>query len=444
MAPASPILEINGGHQLLGKVKLTGSKNGTLAVLCACTLTQAQVTLIGAPYITDVINLVIVLQSIGVSAVWKSENVLQIQRPAILNLAGLDVRKASQTRAVILLAACFAYEKNDFSLPLPGGCRLGLRSIEPHVDALQQLGLQVKFEDGGLRVRRCGRSASTVTLMESGDTVTENALLAAIVTHQGPVRIENASCNYMVQDLCLFLQSLGATIGGVGTSSLTITSPTSSTMGTVSHSLLEDPIEAFFFVALAAVTKSTLQINRVPTGFISLELRCLVKMGLSIESSASYLAANDFHELYDLKVSAVNLALLALDGKVHPNVFPYGVNVDNLPALASVAATSHGTTRFHDWMYESRVSCFSLFKNFGVHVDITDAHRAQVTGCQKLRAGDCDLPSALRPASMILLIALAAPGVSRLQEFEVLYRGYDRLLPRLEQLGAKVSINTTA
>ncbi|KAM0704734.1 hypothetical protein Q7P35_007520 [Cladosporium inversicolor] len=387
--------------------------------------------------------MVSILRSMGAQATWEDNKTLSLQRPPILDVESLDVQAAQRTRAVVLLVAGLAIDHADLMIPLPGGCDLGDRSLEPHIDALEQLGLEVSHQSNGLRVHRADESASetTITLLESGDTVTENAILIAVALNRGVVRISNASCNYMVQDLCSFLQQMpGVSIEGLGSPQLTIRRCEPRTPGPITYSILPDPIEAFFFIAAAVVTRSCLRVLSVPVTFIALELRLLQKMGLMVRTGPQYASASGVTVLCDLEILADRHPLNAMDLKIHPNIYPFGVNVDNLPAFGPIAAVSEGQTLLHDWMYEQRAPYFALLRGFGVQVELPDKHRACVHGRTELRAADCRLPPALRPASMILLAALAAPGVSYLSNVNVISRGYEDLVRRLRSIQARVEV----
>lgn len=443
MQQGTPQWKVQGGHQLSGTVTTNGSKNSTLAILSASLLTCQPIVLTNVPRISDVDDMVSVLQSLGSQISWENNNTLRLQRPSILCVEAMDIQAAERTRAIVLLVAGIAADHASFTLPFPGGCNLGNRSLEPHIDALEQLGLRICLESQGLRVCRSdqdqGESETTVTLVESGDTVTENAILAAVALDRGVVRICNASCNYMVQDLCFFLRKIpGVSIEGIGFSQLTIIHCGSETPRSITYPVLEDPIEAFFFIAAAVVTKSRLRVLRVPVAFIALELRLLDKMGVEMRTGPHYACKSGVATLCDLDVLADGHSLSALNLKIHPNIYPFGINVDNLPAFGPIAAVSEGQTLLHDWMYEQRASYFVLLEDFGVRVELLDVHRAHIYGSAELRATSCRLPPALRPASMVLLAALAAPGVSYLSDVGVVSRGYEDLIERLRSLNGRI------
>jgi UDP-N-acetylglucosamine 1-carboxyvinyltransferase len=443
MQQTSPQWKIHGGHQLSGAVTTNGSKNSALAIISASLLTFEPILLTNVPRISDVNDMVSMLRSIGFQATWIDDNSLSLQRPLILDVNSLDIQAAQRTRAVVLLVAGLAIDHADFTIPFPGGCNLGDRSLEPHIDALEQLGLEVSHQSNGLWVRRAGEgdSETTITLLESGDTVTENAILAAVALNRGIVRICNASCNYMVQDLCSFLQQTpGVRIEGLGSPQLTVSRCESDTPGPIAYPILEDPIEAFFFIAAAVVTRSCLRVLRVPITFVSLELRLLQKMGLKVLAGPRYASASGVAMLCDLEILADLQPLNAMELKIHPNIYPFGVNVDNLPAFGPIAAVSEGQTLLHDWMYEQRAPYFALLRDFGVRVELPDKHRAYFHGPAELRASNCRLPPALRPASVVLLAALAAPGISYLSDVNVVSRGYEDLVGRLRSIQARVDV----
>jgi UDP-N-acetylglucosamine 1-carboxyvinyltransferase len=443
MEQSPPQWKVHGGHQLSGTVTTNGSKNSALAIISASLLTFEPILLTNVPRISDVNDLVSILRSLGAEATWVDNNNLKLQRPLILDVESLDVRAAQRTRAIVLLVAGLAIDHEDFTIPLPGGCNLGDRSLEPHIDALEQLGLEVSHQPNGLRVHRAndGDSETTITLIESGDTVTENAILTAVALNRGVVRICNASCNYMVQDLCSFLQRMpGVSIEGVGSPQLTIRRCETDTPGPITYPILEDPIESFFFVAAAVVTRSCLCVLHVPVTFITLELRLLQKMGLEVRKGPEYASASGVTILCDLEILADQNSLKAMELKIHPNIYPFGVNVDNLPAFGPIAAVSEGQTLLHDWMYEKRAPYFALLRDFGVQVELPDKHRAYIHGPAEMLTSDCRLPPALRPASMILLAALAASGVSYLSDVNVISRGYEDLIGRLRSIQAHVDV----
>ena len=217
-------LRVEGGRTLSGAVDVNSSKNAGVALLCASLINRGTTTLRRLARIEEVNRIVEVLTSIGVECTWLNANDLQIRRPAVLDLDSMDVEAARRTRSVIMLLGPLLDESSEYRLPYAGGCDLGTRTVQPHMQALRQFGLSVEAKSGFYAVQAPpsdGHDRSFV-LSERGDTVTENAIMAA-AHRRGTTIIRNASPNYMVQDLCFYLQMLGVEIEGVGTTTLKIT-----------------------------------------------------------------------------------------------------------------------------------------------------------------------------------------------------------------------------
>ena len=251
---------------------------------------------------------------------WFNESDLEIIPPAELDLEHIDEAAARRTRSVIMFLGPLLHRSDVFELPYAGGCNLGTRTVEPHMSALRPFGLEVKATDGSYhaRVNPLVEPTRPIVLTERGDTVTENALMAAAL-HPGTTVIRNASSNYMVQDLCFFLQRLGVDIQGVGTTTLTVTGCTGIDVD-VDYAPSEDPIEAMSLLAAAIVTNSSITIERVPIEFLEIELATLEEMGFQYSRSAEYVADNGHTRLVDITTKPSELHA-PLD-KIHPMPFP--------------------------------------------------------------------------------------------------------------------------
>jgi len=243
----------------------------------------------------------------------------------------------------------------------------------------------------------------------------------------------------MVQDVCHFLQKLGVKIDGIGSQFLTIRGVPNKIKKNVTFAPTEDPIEAMFFITAAITTDSKITINRVPYKWIGLELLKLKLMGLKYTLSESYKSANGFIDLADLTIHKHNGELKAPLDKLHPNLYP-GLNPDNLPYFVPIAAAAKGRTLIHDWMYENRAIYYTELTKIGAQVELADPHRVYVTGPTRFRAGDVVCPPALRPASLLLIGMLAAPGTSILRNVYTINRGYEDLAERLNSIGAHITV----
>ncbi|HEX6246510.1 MAG TPA: UDP-N-acetylglucosamine 1-carboxyvinyltransferase, partial [Nocardioidaceae bacterium] len=327
------------------------------------------------------------------------------------------------------------HRAGTFELPYAGGCNLGTRTVEPHMSALRPFGLEIKATEGSYHasVNRAIEPGRPIVLTERGDTVTENALMAAALRPETTV-IRNASSNYMVQDLCFFLQKLGVQVEGIGTTTLTVTGRTDIDVD-VDYAPSEDPIEAMSLLAAAIVTGSSITIQRVPIEFLEIELALLEEMGFQYQRSEEYVARNGHTRLVDLTTQ--QSVLHAPLDKIHPMPFP-GLNIDNLPFFAVIAAVAEGQTLLHDWVYENRAIYLTELTKLGAQVKLLDPHRVMIEGPTRWSGAEIVCPPALRPAVVILLAMLASKGTSVLRSVYVINRGYEDLATRLNTLGARI------
>lgn len=434
--PGSINLRIEGGKKLSGRITTKTSKNAAVALLCASLLNHGTTTLRHVARIEEVNRIIEVLNSIGVKTRWFNDNDLEITPPARLQLGNMDVAAATKTRSIIMFLGPLLHQYETFDIPFAGGCNLGERTIEPHLSGLEYFGLKVKTVTGKYKATaQPVKPERTIVLSERGDTVTENVLMAAAL-NDGVTTIRNASPNYMVQDLCFYLEKLGVTIEGIGTTTLRIQGMRHINKN-VEYAPAEDPIEVMSFIAAAIVTKSEITIERAPIEFLEIDLRFLEDMGFKYEMSDEYTALNGRTRLVDITTKASELH--ASVDKIHPMPFP-GLNIDNLPFFALIAATAKGRTLIHDWVYENRAIYLTELSKLNAKVELVDPHRVYIEGPTKWKPAEIVTPPALRPAVVILLAMLAAPGVSMLRNVYSINRGYEDLAERLNSLGARISV----
>ena len=429
-------LRVTGPTTLSGSIDVKSSKNAGVALLAASLLNKGRTTLRKVARIEEVNRLLEVLTSIGVKCTWLNEdNDLELIPPDEFDLGAIDVAAARRTRSIIMFLGPLLHRLDAFELPYAGGCDLGTRTVEPHMAALRPFGLEVKATEGSYHatVSRDVSPRRPIVLTERGDTVTENALLAAALD-PGVTVIRNASPNYMVQDLCFFLEKLGVRIEGIGTTTLTVHGREEIDVD-VDYAPSEDPIEAMSLLAAAIVTQSEITIRRAPIEFLEIELALLEEMGFVYERSEEYVAANGHTRLVDLttKVSTLHSPI----DKIHPMPFP-GLNIDNLPFFAVIAAVAEGQTLIHDWVYENRAIYLTELTKLGASVKLLDPHRVMIEGPTHWSGAEIVCPPALRPAVVILLAMMASKGTSVLRSVYVINRGYEDLAERLNSLAASI------
>ena len=335
------------------------------------------------------------------------------------------------------------HREDTFELPYAGGCDLGTRTVEPHMAALRRFGLEVKATEGSYHatVDRAVAPTRPIVLTERGDTVTENALLAA-ARHDGVTVIRNASPNYMVQDLCFFLDEARRADRRHRHHHADRARRAATSTCDVDYAPSEDPIEAMSLLAAAIVTESEITIRRVPIEFLEIELALLEEMGFRYDRSDGVPRRQRAHPAGRPHHRHVSELHAPID-KIHPMPFP-GLNIDNLPFFAVIAAAAEGQTLLHDWVYENRAIYLTELNKLGASVKLLDPHRVLIEGPTRWRGAEMICPPALRPAVVILLAMLAAKGTSVLRSVYVINRGYEDLAERLNALGARSRPSATS
>lgn len=428
-------LRVKGGKRLHGEITVNTSKNAAVGLLCAALLNKGTTTLRRVARIEEVNRIIEVLNSIGVKTRWIDDgNDLEIIPPAKLKLDQMDIEAAKKTRTVIMFLGPLLHQYSTFKIPFAGGCNLGTRTVEPHLQALRYFGMDVVATSDEYEVHvRKKRPERSIILTERGDTVSENAIMAAAMS-PGITTIRNISPNYMVQDVCFYLEKLGIRIEGIGTTVLTIYGQ-ETIKKDIEYYPSEDPIEAMSFIAAAVVTNSQITVKRAPIEFLELELATLEQMGLKYELSPEYPARNGQTRLVDVTIKKSEL--IAPKDKLHAQSFPF-INMDNLPFLGLIGTMAKGRTMVHDWSYDNRAIYFTELTKLNAKIEMLDPHRVYIEGPTKWKPADVVAPAALRPTVVVLLAMLAAPGTSILRNVYQIDRGYEALAERLNTLGADI------
>ncbi|MDD4989000.1 MAG: UDP-N-acetylglucosamine 1-carboxyvinyltransferase [Candidatus Pacebacteria bacterium] len=426
--------KIEGGHKLSGEITTKTSKNAAVGLLCASLLNKNKTILKNMPRIEEVKRIIEVLESIEVSVKWNGDD-LEIKPPEHFSLKNIDYVAATKTRSIIMLIGPLIHIAKKFRLPHPGGCKLGSRTVKPHLYALEELGVKIDIKHDYYEISSEKIKPGYAVLYESGDTVTENVIMAAART-PGETIIKFASANYQVQDLCYYLKQLGIKIEGIGTTTL-IVHGQKEIDTPATYYISEDPIESMLLLSAAIVTKSSITIKRCPIEFLELELLKLKKMGFKYKILKHYKALNGETNLVDIKTFPSKL--VALEEKIEARPYP-GLNIDNLHFFTIIATQAKGQTFIHDWVYENRAIYNKELDKLGADTILADPHRFYVNGPTKLKAAEIICPPALRPGAIILIGMLAAEGTSILRNVYSINRGYEDLANRLNKIGAHITI----
>lgn len=439
---SSTDFEIVGGKKLSGTIRTNYSKNGSVGLLCASLVNRGKTILHGIARIEEVTRVIEILTSIGVKVTWTNTNTVEIVPPKVFNLKNLNIESAIKTRSILMIIGPLAHILPAFSIPHAQGCHLGKRTIAAHSYALEELGIKIdvtqkeyKIDSKKLNDLADGKNNSEIIMYEAGDTACEN-VLSATAKINGTTAIKFASPNYMVQEICFFLEKCGIKIDGIGTSTLVVHGVKEINQ-TIEYHNSEDPIESMMFVAAAIATDSKLTITHVPIKFMELELYKLSKMNLKYNVSKIYKSANGRTDLADITIFPSKL--IALPDKIHANPYP-GINMDNLPFFTIPAIKAKGQTLIHDWSYENRAIYMTELNRMGADITLADPHRLYIEGGSTLKPSQIVCPPALRPSMVIMIAMLGAKGTSILRNVYMIKRGYEEIVARLNSIGADIKV----
>lgn len=424
---------ITGGNKLRGTIEVTSGKNSPIALMCAALLVKGPVTLHDVSRVEEVERILEILESIGVAVTWQDAQTLTLNASKKLHMADIHKESCRKTRISLLLMGALAARETQFKIYKSGGCRLGNRTVRPHLFALEKFGIKVTSTTDFYEVKNEKLHAAHVVMYESGDTATENAIMAAVLA-PGKTTIKFASANYMVQDLCYFLLEAGAKIEGIGTTTLSIQG-VKKLKSVTGYCPIPDPVDAMAWISLGATTKSPITVKNCPLDFLELELENLHIMGQKFELKNRKKSKSGHFDVVD--VALIPSSLVALPDKLAPRPYP-GLNIDALPLFLPVLTQAKGQTLIHDWVYENRAIYYLELQKLGAQLILMDPHRVLVQGPVKLQANEVVAPPAIRPAMAVLIAMVAAKGTSTLRNIYPLERAYENLVERLQSLGVKI------
>ncbi len=427
--------EVRGGRKLKGTIKTNFSKNGSVGLLCASLLNRGVTTLHGIARIEEVYRVIEILESIGVKVKWQGPNTVVINPPQKFTLEKMNVDSAVKTRSIIMIIGPLIHHLSKFSIPHASGCKLGKRTISAHTYALEDIGVKIETTNDEYIVEARKLKPADIVMYEPGDTACEN-VLTAVAGIPGTTTIKFASGNYMVQEVCFFLEKLGVKIDGIGGSTL-IVHGVNDINKNIEYTNSEDPIESMMFISAAIATDSELTIERSPIDFLSLELEKLKRMGLKFNILKKYKSYNERTNLVDIKILPSKLN--APEDKIHALPYP-GINMDNLPFFGVIAMKAKGQTLIHDWTYENRAIYLTELNRLGADVTLADPHRVYIQGGSTLKPAQIVCPPALRPSMVILIAMMATPGTSILRNVYMIKRGYEDIANRLNSIGADIKV----
>ena len=416
---------IEGGRPLQGAVRASGNKNGALPILAATVLASDEVRLTNVPRIRDVETMVDLLGDLGADVEWTAPNSVRID-PRGVDRWQLDRGLAQEIRASFLLAGPLLARFGRVSVPPPGGDVIGRRRLDTHIHAFQELGVDVDL-NGGYEMRTGGLRGKRMYLDEASVMATENAIMAAVLA-EGETIVGHAACEPHIQDLCRFLVSLGARIGGIGSNVLHIEGVQRLSGG--EYRIGPEHVEVASFAALAALTGGDVTIEDVEPDDLIAIVPAFRKLGIRMEIEDRAVRVRPDQDLR--VVDDLGGQIPKIESGVWP-AFPA-----DLTSIALTCATqSHGTVLIFEKMFESRLFFVDKLVSMGARIILCDPHRAVVTGPARLYAQRLESPD-IRAGMAMVIAALCAEGRSSIGNIGQIDRGYERIDERLRQLGASI------
>ena len=417
---------IEGGVPINGEVTAAGNKNAALPLLAACLLTDEPITLRNIPQIRDVSVMRDLIESLGAQVEDLDATSWRINARE-LQPADLNPDLCRLIRASILIAGPMAARVGEFQLPSPGGDVIGRRRLDTHILALRALGVDVKY-DRGFSFQADGLHGADFLMDEASVTATENAIMAA-VTAKGDSIIHNAASEPHVQELCLFLNLLGAQIEDIGSNTLHIHGVPKLHGG--EFTIGPDYIEVISFVGAAAVTRGSVRIKNAGAKNLKMIHHIFERMGVTWQVEDDDLVVPAEQEL--------NITP-DLDGaipEIKTNVWP-AFPTDLMSIAITVATQASGSIMFHDWMFSGRMYFTDKLVGMGAKIILCDPYRCLIQGPNQLYGENLESPD-IRAGMSMLLAALAAKGQSTIRNIGQIERGYQDVDKKLRALGANIT-----
>ncbi len=427
---------IEGGYKLKGDIRPQGAKNEALQILCAVLLTEEEVTVHNVPDILDVNNLIQLLRDMGVKVAKNGVDSYTFKADKV-DLAYIEsaefLKTCNKLRGSVMLIGPMLSRFGKAMLAKPGGDKIGRRRLDTHFYGIQKLGAELRYDDTkeAFVIEAKQLRGTYMLLDEASVTGTANIVMAAVLA-EGETTIYNAACEPYLQQLCHALNRMGADISGIASNRLVIRGV--KTLKGCEHTILPDMIEVGSFIGMAAMTASEVTIKNVSYGNLGIIPESFRRLGIRMEQRGDdiYIPEQEHYEIE----SFMDGSIMTIADAPWPGLTP-----DLLSVLLVVATQAKGSVLIHQKMFESRLFFVDKLIDMGAQIILCDPHRAVVIGHDRsfrLRGGIMTSPD-IRAGIALLIAALSAEGVSKINNIEQIDRGYQDIERRLNALGARIT-----
>ena len=410
-------LVIKGGRKISGTIEISGSKNATLPILTSTILTNKKIILTNVPAVKDVETMVNLLKSIGSSIKFdkKNKKIEILNRKKLKTFAPYYLLKTMRA-GVLVLGSLLAKYKNA-KVSLPGGCAIGSRPIDLHLDALKKMGAKIKIKNGYIVASAPkGLKGTVIKFPKISVGATENILIASCFA-KGETKLKNCAIEPEVKDLVNFLIKIGCKIKWTGKRGLNIIGVDK--FKPTTYKIIFDRIEAGTYIIASAISGGNSKIKNILPKYISNEINLLRKMGIKIIQSKSYIKV-----FSPKKIKKINLTT-----KPYP-----GFPTDLQAQIMALMTRADGTSTIKENIFENRFMHVSELRRMGAHIDIK-GNKAIIYGNKKLNGAEL-MATDLRASVSLILAGLAAKGRTIVNRIYHLDRGYEKIENKLSKCGA--------
>ncbi|MFL2608368.1 MAG: UDP-N-acetylglucosamine 1-carboxyvinyltransferase [Cryomorphaceae bacterium] len=428
--------EVIGGKKLSGTIHPQGAKNEALQIICAVLLSNERIIIRNVPDIIDVNKLIDLLKSLGVKVKKTSKGTFEFQSNDInlnyLNSEDFEL-KGKSLRGSIMIVGPLLARFGIASIPRPGGDKIGRRRLDTHFENLIKLGGNFTYdkENKKYKIESNRLKGCKILLDQPSVTGTANIIMSSVLA-DGETTIYNAACEPYIQQLCSMLNSMGASISGIGSNLLYIKGVDK--LGGCSHTIQPDIIEIGSWIGLAALTRSELTIKNVNIESLEQILSVFSKIGVKHSINGNDITIPAHKNGYQIQNNIDGSILTISDG-------PWPLFSPDLISIILVVATqARGSVLIHQKMFESRLFFVDKLIDMGAKIILCDPHRAVVIGHNfksRLKATKMSSPD-IRAGISLLIAALSAKGTSVINNIEQIDRGYEMIDDRLSSIGAKI------
>ncbi|MCX7716390.1 MAG: UDP-N-acetylglucosamine 1-carboxyvinyltransferase [Endomicrobia bacterium] len=415
---------IEGGYPLKGKIEISGAKNAALPIIISTLLTDNKVVLCNIPGLKDIETTIAIIKFLGKKVEQKNSSTLVIlpdkEPPKERGFIIAPYELIKKMRASFLVSGALLANYPKVKVALPGGCAIGVRPVDIHINAFEKLGVQHYIEQGYETFIRRKLNSSTIKLRYPSVGATENILMLASKIPQQTV-IVNAAREPEVVDLAEFLKKLGVKIVGAGTSVVKITGCKKFITKEIIHTIIPDRIETGTYMIAAGITKGELELYNTNPQYLLSVINKLKKTRLHIEFT------NDkIYILWKKKLKPQNLITR-----------PYPFFPTDLQAqFMSLMSVTEGISVIRETVFENRFLHVAELNRMGANIKV-EGRKAIVYGVDKLKGAEV-MVSDLRAGAALVLAGLAAEGVTKISHIYHLDRGYEKLEEKLKSVGAKI------